>query len=685
MPRYNLRIGNQRVSIANTDTALSKAIGKRLAGETPETNVDSSGGNQSYNFGGQDVTFEDLRDIKDIRDSGGQVAQLMSYKALLNFGEGVDVHVENDDETEQVVDGEPMTLSEWLTSEAFPRLDLTVLELGEDALWYPAAYGELRETRAGDFKDALAAEPWTILPETDDKGEIQAYRQRTMNAGGGYTDQILDADALWSIVLNRQSARDKTGISEVLRNRDEIQAFKENEQAINQAIELHGFPQRHVKVGKEDGAPVRDDDLRRIRNVFDPRSTDANTAYFTGQDVDVETLEAHQFDYSAIHEMDMRNLTTALGLPLDAGNVGSAGLGSGKPAELRFSLLKLAIKANQRAFGVQFVEDVMRPVIRDYSPFDHTADISLEIDDPLEDIGEVADLLQQVGGYMTNAEARRKLDLPEPEDDDVADAYRKPSDIEKSEAGDPVDDGPFGGMLNEDADDAEGGDTDFRCMGEGVTDEELAHAPEWDQPMLEMYQGVTNPDSDPSRALVSFASSATPEFVLDRIREAIMSGAMFSDFEEIPSDRLMDLRQEFADTLGTDDFTLDSITDSLMEFEADLTRDEAERIARTESSAVLNKSREIAYEEQGEADERFYWTGASLGDSRQTEACAWLIEQTNPFAGDGEPVPMNELKDMIEKAPEHDPDMQDDLARPDSFVVHPNERSTFVLEPSEGI
>ena len=217
-------------------------------------------------------------------------------------------------------------------------------------------------------------------------------------------------------------------------------------------------------------------------------------------------------------------------------------------------------------------------------------------------------------------------------------------------------------------------------MGEGITDDELAHAPEWDKPMLEMYQGVTNPDSDPSRALVSFASSATPEFVLERIREAIMSGAMFTDFEEIPSDRLMDLRQEFADTLGTDDFTLDSITDSLMEFEADLSRDEAERIARTESSAVLNSAREDAYREQGEDDGLFYWTGAEPGDDRQTDACEWLIEETNPFHG-GEPVPMDELQEMLGEAWTHDDDMTTNMARPDSWIVHINERSSFAQAP----
>lgn len=444
MPNYNIRLGNQRFRFASTDKPVSRAIGKHLAGVTPETKVDSRGGHHSYSFDGQEIDFEDLRDIKDIRDSGGQVAQLMKFKALLNFGEGAEFHVENEDEEyTQLVDGEEMTLTEWLEQEAFPRIDLLVLDLGEDALWYPAAYGELRENQVGEFAEFLPSEPWTILPETNPHGEVTAYHQRVQQ-NSGHLEQTLAPEDIMSIILNKQSARDKTGISEVLRNRDEIQAFKENEQAINQAIELHGFPQRHVKVGREDGAPIRDDDLRRVRTIFDPKTSDANTAYFTGQDVDVDTLEAHQFDYSAIHEMDMRNLTTALGLPLEAGNVGSDGLGSGKPAELRFALLKLAIKANQRSFSTQFISKVVRPVLRDYSPFDHTAPVSMEIDDPLEDIGEMAEVIGKIGDYMTNAEIRRKLDLPEPEDDEIAEGYQSPAQIEAPE-GEGGDD-PMGDM-----------------------------------------------------------------------------------------------------------------------------------------------------------------------------------------------------------------------------------------------
>ena len=233
---------------------------RRSLQSEPQTNVDSMGGSNRYNFGGQQITFDDLRDVKDIRDSGGQIAQLMDYKALLNFGEGAEIHVEDDEETTELIDGEEMTLSEWLKTEAFPKLDLMVLDLGGDALWYPCAVGEIQETVTGGFKRALPAEPWTIIPITNDKGDVVAYRQRTKAPSGGYQEQTLDGEDLWHIVVNKASARDETGISEVLRNKDEIQAFKQNESAINQAIELHGFPQRHVKVGREEGSPVSDND-----------------------------------------------------------------------------------------------------------------------------------------------------------------------------------------------------------------------------------------------------------------------------------------------------------------------------------------------------------------------------------------------------------------------------------------
>jgi len=277
-----------------------------------------------------------------------------------------------------------------------------------------------------------------------------------------------------------------------------------------------------------------------------------------------------------------------------------------------------------------------------------------------------------------------------------------PRNKEKSEAGDPVEEGPFGGMFN-DGDDrtmqdvedvpmddypeaarenaALGGDSgnlDKRCLG-GVSDRDLQHAPEWDRPLMEMHRGVTDPDAAQDRALVSFAASETPEFVLERIKDAIRGGALFSEFDDVDSDRLMEFREMFADAVGTDDFTLDTITEEVMEF-ADMDRDTAERIARTESSAALNSAREDGYEERGEGDELFYWTGAEPGDDRQTAACRRLIERTNPFHG-GEPVPLEELRSLLTWAAEQDPDMDTSMVREDNWLIHIGERSTFAKAP----
>ena len=219
-----------------------------------------------------------------------------------------------------------------------------------------------------------------------------------------------------------------------------------------------------------------------------------------------------------------------------------------------------------------------------------------------------------------------------------------------------------------------------RCLGEGVTDQELQHAPEWDRPLLEMYRGVTDPESDPNRALVSFSSSGTPEFVLERIREAIMSGAIFSDIDDVADSDIMAFRQEFADTLGEDNFTLDDVTEAVMDFTGE-SRGQASVTAQTEVSSVLNTAREDGYQERGETDDGlFYWTGAEPGDDRQTEACRMLIERTNPFHG-GEPVSLEELRSLLTWAASEDPDLDASMVRKDNWLIHIGERSTFVKAP----
>jgi len=208
---------------------------------------------------------------------------------------------------------------------------------------------------------------------------------------------------------------------------------------------------------------------------------------------------------------------------------------------------------------------------------------------------------------------------------------------------------------------------------------ELAdHTPEWDTHLLDVHSRIFD---NGGKELLEFSDSQTPQFVKERLRDAIMDGAVFNDIENIGGDDIFQLREFMTETLQSDGWTIDGLADQLQQLDGIESRDKARLIARTETASVVNSAREDGYEARGDGDAKFYWSGDTRAESdRTTEACDWLIRQTNPFEG-GTPVPMEELKDLIEEAPTHDPEMQDNLARPDNFVVHPQERKTFIKAP----
>jgi len=200
---------------------------------------------------------------------------------------------------------------------------------------------------------------------------------------------------------------------------------------------------------------------------------------------------------------------------------------------------------------------------------------------------------------------------------------------------------------------------------------------EWEHTMRELFDRVWAEDTD--KELLEFSNSQVPEFVKTRLRETILSGdAVFSDIESLAGTDLMDFRTQLADGLTQDGWTLGDITGRIMDIDDGISREQAETVARTETAAAVNSAREQAYEETGMAEgEKFYWTGSL--DNRTTEACRWLIQETNPNEG-GTPVSLEKLRELIAEAPTHDPEMQDDLARPENYVVHPNERKTYTRD-----
>lgn len=597
----------------------------------PQTKVDSGGSTDSHLFDAQETSRGDLEDVKEIRESGGVISYLVHAKALMQFGTGAEWQTDTED------------LVDWL-DEQFPHIDNLLIELGEDAIWFPYAVAETVETQGGGFSHVEPVEPWTMQPIENEYGEVIAWEQEI-----GREVTTFDPEELATIILNKSCGRDNTGISEVLRAEAEIQGFRENRQTVNKALEFL-VPHNHWIVGKESGQVIDDNELRRVRNLVD--NMEGDTQFITGPDVDHNEISLQEFDYSGIQERDLREVALALGLPLELANIGSDGLGSGMPADLRLTLFERQARAAQRNLTAQVDKGIIEPVIEQYSPFSVDEYDGLRLSDPIAEREEST--LGDIAPYMKLNEIREELDKPPEEDDELGDSYRKPANIEAPEEEEPEDDGGIGGFFSD------------RSLGDGT--------PEWDQHFLDLHHRIWNADAD--KQLVQFNNSETPEFVKNRLRDAIWSGSVFSDFENVPSSELTSLREFLTEQLESENWSIDGIADQLQDLEgATLSADEAETIARTETASTVNTARSIGYEERGEGDDRFYWVGNI--DDRTTEACTWLLEQTNPSHG-GDPVALEKLQELIEEAPTHDPDMDDNLARPENFIVHPNERKTFV-------
>jgi hypothetical protein len=208
----------------------------------------------------------------------------------------------------------------------------------------------------------------------------------------------------------------------------------------------------------------------------------------------------------------------------------------------------------------------------------------------------------------------------------------------------------------------------------------------WEHDMYELQHGVAHGDAD--LTLNQIVDSSMPSFVKDRVREAIMGDAFFSDFDAIDGEKLMQMRLFFEEQLEQDGWTTDMVAGRLRDLEPELTRSEAERIARTESQAIINDAREEGYAQTGMLeDEKFYWVGAL--DDRTTDACKWLIggssaadniggafDGTNPNEG-GTPVSLEELKELVQKAAEKDPAIN---TKAREFTPHINCRKTYVRD-----
>lgn len=594
----------------------------QAAVETPQSWIETVGSwGRGDRWQDRRAKRKQLKEYHKIRVDGGVVATLLEARALMVFGPGGRFTSEDDE------------VAEWL-NETWNDRDTTILDIGTDSYFYGYGLGELIETNGGDFDRVELIQPWTTVPVRNRNGEIDKWEQQISEHGGRHT-QDFEPDEIVHFKTLKASGRDRVGTSMLGRAMDEAEAYRDNQEAIQNAIDLYGFPKLHAKLGREGGAVIDDNELRRARPMFD--NITERTSWVTGQDVDIEFKTPDGFDFEGITEHDLSKLAIAFMLPIELTQIGGGdGLGTGFPAKLRRQLFLLGARNQQRLLGDQLVQQIGRPLLDEYSPHDPETPIDYTFDDPITDIEELETIERAIGDDLTSNERREMFDFPPHDDDEIGEQFDPPASERRDRSN---------GIFN--AEDRH----------------DLAEASEhaW-QRILE--EKLWNDATD--EALLGFTDSEMPEFVRNRLREAILAGALFSNFEDIPDGDMMDLRMEFVDALSEDGWTIGELRDRIQDLEPQLDEHEAERIARTETQAVVNDAREIGYREREDFDAlQFRWVGP--GDHRTTEVCE-DIKAAVPDEG----LPLDELQEVVhETAREHDHD-------PRKWTPHIQCRHTYV-------
>lgn len=388
--------------------------------DPPDSLIDTESRSiESDRFQTRQARREQLKDYHRVRVDGGIVAALLEARGLMVFGVGAEYTAEQD------------AVADWLNDQ-FNSLNNLALDIGTDGLFYGYALGEVRETNAGEFGKLELIEPWTTVPELNNKGEIQRWEQQVKRYSGTTHTETLGPDDVWHFKIMKESGRDPVGMSMLGRAMTEVNAYRDNQHAIQNAVTLAGFPKLDVTVGTDDGPVIDDNELRRYRPKFN--NITELTKFVHGSDVDIDFISPESFDYEGITEHDLSKLAISFMLPVELTQLGGGdGLGTGFPARLRERLFLLSAQAQQRTVAGQ-LEAFGRHVIEEYAPPDVQAlvadidefGLSFEFDDPITDMDELQTKVSAVGDDMTVNERRALFDLPPLDDDDVGEDYESP-------------------------------------------------------------------------------------------------------------------------------------------------------------------------------------------------------------------------------------------------------------------
>jgi hypothetical protein len=246
----------------------------------------------------------DLQKYENIYRAGGLVSQAIDAYPLFGLGAGY------------TLEGEPgavKTITEW-----FHKIDIDTLlwQAWVDALVYGDGIQENVYARGGDLIYLVPRNPKNFTIDVDEWGMIQGYTQRAQKK-----EIILKPEKITNLTLLPVSG-ESYGVSLLGRAFDDVMRDTKTAESTATAIERHGYPRYHIKVGSETNT-YSDEAKKDVASEF--TELKADNEFVSDPDIDIIPIDTQGVNrVDSYNEWSMSRLLSAMGVPSEVIGTGQS-------------------------------------------------------------------------------------------------------------------------------------------------------------------------------------------------------------------------------------------------------------------------------------------------------------------------------------------------------------------------
>ena len=357
-------------------------------------------------FGGEGDEKENLLKYENAYKLDGVVYEAINNIALSTIASGYDIKAGTPEAQENLeLWDKKINLSHFMMSDV------------RDSLIYGPSFKEKIHNLRMEIVDLVMVNPRTMKIINDEYNTVIYYEQ---NVGEmGENPRKLESKYITHFGINRISGTQKY-ISAIGANYDMIMRMVRADEGISYAIQRHGFPKYHIKVGQE-GQYISKAKLKEVKKEFEDITT--KNEFVTSRDVDIGNIDTKSLEIKDLSDYFITKVTAGLGIPEER-----LGLGRGSTeatAKVRETAFEQKIKAIQRTLAKNYELEVFKPRLESFGIYDVPVELVFRDISPVDDKARAETLKFILSStpadpqyILTRNEARAILHLPPLEEDE---------------------------------------------------------------------------------------------------------------------------------------------------------------------------------------------------------------------------------------------------------------------------